>query len=74
MGYRGCLGLLRLAEKYTPARMEAAAERCLLADAIAYKSVRNMLVHALDGVPIEKPDSSPPPAGHDNIRGANYYE
>ncbi len=74
MGYRGCLGLLRLAEKYGLARMEASAERCLLTNAISYKSVRNMLVNALDGVPIDRPESAPSPARHDNIRGANYYE
>jgi transposase len=74
MGYRGCLGLLRLAEKYTLARMEATAERCLLTNAISYKSARNMLVNAVDRVPLDKPDSAPQPAGHDNIRGANYYE
>ena len=74
MGYRGCLGLMRLAEKYTPVRMEATAERCLLTNAISYKSARNMLINELDRVPIERPDSAPPPAGHDNIRGAGYYE
>jgi transposase len=26
MGYRGCLGIIRLAEKYSPQRVEAAAE------------------------------------------------
>ena len=30
MGYRGCLGIIRLAEKYSPQRVEAAAERALL--------------------------------------------
>lgn len=74
MGYRGCLGLLRLAEKYTLERMEATAERCLITNAISYKSVRNILVNALDKVPIERPQSAPAPASHDNIRGANYYE
>ena len=33
MGYRGCLGVIRLAEKYSHARMEAAAERALLTGA-----------------------------------------
>ena len=74
MGYRGCLGLLRLGEKYTLARLEASAERCLITNAISYKNVRNMLVNALDQVPIERPESAAAPAGHDNIRGANYYE
>jgi transposase len=74
MGYRGCLGLLRLAEKYSLARMEAAAERCLLSGAASYRSARNILINALDRVPIETSVTAPPPAGHDNIRGANYYE
>jgi transposase len=30
MGYRACLGVIRLAKQYTPERMEAAAERALL--------------------------------------------
>jgi hypothetical protein len=54
--------------------MEATAERCLLTNAISYKSARNILVNAVDRVPLDKPDSAPQPAGHDNIRGANYYE
>ena len=29
MGYRSCLGLIRLADKYSHERMEAAAERAL---------------------------------------------
>lgn len=28
MGYRSCLGIIRLAEKYSPARMEVLANRC----------------------------------------------
>jgi len=30
MGYRSCLGIIRLAGQYSPARMEAAAERALV--------------------------------------------
>jgi len=33
MGYRSCLGIIRLADQYSPARMEAAAERALLTGA-----------------------------------------
>ena len=33
MGYRGCLGVIRLAMKYSNARVEAAAERALLTGA-----------------------------------------
>src|SRR5438105_7355030 len=29
MGYRSCLGIIRLADQYSPARVEAAAERAV---------------------------------------------
>jgi transposase len=73
MGYRGCLGIIRLAEKYSAQRVEAAAERALLTGACRYKSVESILKNSLDQVP----PSSPPPAStppHDNIRGSEYFE
>ena len=39
MGYRSCLGIIRLAGQYSPARMEAAAERSLVTGACRYQSV-----------------------------------
>src|SRR5271157_2106145 len=73
MGYRGCLGIIRLAGKYSTERVEAAAERALLTGACRYKSVESILKNSLDRVP----PSSPPPVStppHDNIRGAEYFE
>lgn len=73
MGYRGCLGIIRLAEKYSPQRVEAASARALLTGACRYKSVESILRNSLDRVP----PSSPPPAStppHDNIRGSEYFE
>jgi transposase len=73
MGYRGCLGIIRLAGKYSTQRVEAAAERALLTGACRYKSVESILKNSLDQVP----PSSPPPATtppHDNIRGSEYFE
>jgi len=43
MGCSGCLGLMRLAKEYSPARMEAAAERALLTGACRYQSVKSIL-------------------------------
>ena len=60
MGYRCCLGIIRLAGKYSPQRVEAAAERALLTGACRYKSVESILKNSLDQVP----PSSPPPAIH----------
>lgn len=73
MGYRGCLGIIRLAEKYSAHRVEAAAERALLTGACRYKSVESILKNSLDQVaPSPPPPSSTPP--HDNIRGSEYFE
>ena len=73
MGYRGCLGIIRLAEKYSAQRVEAASERALLTGACRYKSVESILRNSLD----QTPPSSPPPAStppHNNIRGSEYFE
>jgi transposase len=74
MGYRGCLGIIRLAKKYTPERTEAAAERALLTGACRYKSVESILKNSLDRQPLEPPANLTPPPGHDNIRGAAYFD
>jgi len=74
MGYRGCLGVIRLAGKYSHSRMEAAAERALLIGACRYRSIESILKNSLDR---QLPPSSTPPATtppHDNIRGAEYFE
>jgi hypothetical protein len=76
MGYRGCLGIIRLAQKYSAQRVEAAAERALITGACRYKSVESILKNSLDRQPLP-PSSSPPssaPSQHDNIRGAEYFE
>ena len=76
MGYRGCLGVIRLAGKYSPARMEAAAERALLTGACRYRSIDSILKNSLDRQPLPSsaaPPAAPPPT-HDNIRGADYFE
>ena len=75
MGYRGCLGIIRLAAQYSTVRMEAAAERALLTGACRYQSVKSILKNALDQQPLGMPTPPPsPPSSHDNIRGAEYFE
>ena len=73
MGYRGCLGIIRLAEKYSAQRVESASERALLSGACRYKSVESILRNSLDQVPPSAPPSSSTPR-HDNIRGSEYFE
>jgi transposase len=74
MGYRSCLGIIRLAQQYSAPRMEAAAERALLAKACRYQSVKSILKNSLDTVPVSPSPPGSPPLTHDNLRGAEYFE
>jgi len=73
-GYRSCLGLMRLGDRYGKDRLEAACARALSAGARSYKSVQSILQRGLDAAPLPDADAATPPtAAHDNIRGPRYY-
>ena len=72
-GFRSALGVMRLAKKYSPERLEAACERALALRSLSYKSVESMLKHGLDQRPLRAP-SPRTHATHCNIRGPNYYQ
>jgi transposase len=74
MGYRSCLGIIRLAEEYSSTRMEAAADRAIRTGACRYQSVKSILKNSLDQQPLSEPPPLPLPPSHDNIRGAEYFE
>jgi transposase len=74
MGFRSCLGILRLAKQYSPTRLEAAAERALALNACSYQSLKSMLERGLDRLPVAPTPPSRPPVEHDNIRGADYFD
>jgi transposase len=74
MGYRSCLGIIRLAERYSATRMEAAAQRALESNACRYQSVKSILKNSLDQQPFTQLPALPPPPPHDNIRGGEYFE
>jgi transposase len=73
MGYRSCLGIIRLAEQYSSTRMEAAADRAIRTGACRFQSVKSILKNSLDQQPLPEPPLPLPPS-HDNIRGAEYFE
>jgi transposase len=72
-GYRACLGLLRLGEKYTSERLETACDRALQLRAISYKSVKSILENGLDRAPLVEQRSLDLPQDHENVRGSAYY-
>jgi len=73
MGYRACLGLMRLSREYSPPRMEAAAQRALLTGACRYQSVKSILKNSLDTLPVVNEASSAPPSPHAYLRGSEYF-
>ena len=73
MGYRSCLGILRLGQRYTAERLEAASQRAVATGACSYPSVKSILERSLDRQALETPPSSPP-VTHDNLRGAWYFD
>lgn len=75
MGYRSCLGIIRLSQRYSPSRVEAAAHRALLTGVVRYRSMESILRHSLDQQPLAAPDSPErPTTPHSNIRGAEYFQ
>lgn len=74
MGYRSCLGIIRLAEQYSSARMEAAADRAIRTGACRFQSVKSILKNSLDQQALPELLPLPIPPSHDNIRGAEYFE
>ena len=70
--YRSCMGLLRLAEKYSRARLEQACERALsYTGRPSYKSIKNLLVPLKEPPATDVPEESSRPQGI--TRGARYY-
>lgn len=69
--YRSCFGLLKLAERYSAARLEAACARAIELKSPSYTTVSNMLKTGMDR-PNTQPSSRHLPA-HGNIRGPEYY-
>ncbi len=75
MGYRSCLGILRLEKRYGAERLEKASARAFFARARSYKHVEAILKNSLDKIPL--PEISDEPAqlslAHENVRGPEYY-
>jgi transposase len=75
LGYRACLGVLRLGKRYSNERLEAACQRAIAMNACSYRSIKSILETSLDREPLKPPVI---PAAHSeshpNVRGSNYYK
>jgi len=73
MGYRSCLGILRLSQKYGNDRLEAACLRSFHVNGRSFRSVHSILKNNLDTQPMRTEEPESPPVDHENIRGHNQY-
>jgi hypothetical protein len=74
LGYRSCLGIVRLGTRYSNERLEAACQRALSLNACSYRSLKSILSTGLDRQPVEEAEVAPAHRGvHTNVRGACYY-
>jgi transposase len=75
-GYRSCLGVIRLADKFGPLRLDAACHRALEINARSYSSLQSILKNGLDSRPRTRATEEPA-IPHPNIRrtrGAPIHE
>ena len=73
--YRACMGLLKLAERYSPVKLENACRKALsYTQSPSYKSISNILAASKDNVSEDTETNSPVPKNdHGITRGADYY-
>ncbi len=72
-GYRACLGVIRLADRFGRERVDAACARAVAIGSSTFKSVQAILKSGLDRAPLFEPPPRPA-IDHDNIRGASYFD
>ena len=71
-GYKACLGLLKLSDKYTPERLENACKRAFeYTPQPSYKNIQAILASGQDKIP-DEPDP-PSSSKYGFTRGAEYY-
>lgn len=74
MGYRSCLGILRLSRKHGADRLEKACARAVRVRARSYRHVATILEKGLESAPLPSDEPSTTlPLLHENIRGRDYY-
>jgi len=71
-GYRTCLGVIRLADKFGRDRLDAACRRALEINARSCSSLQSILKNGLESKPRTRATEEPA-ITHPNIRGADYF-
>lgn len=73
-GYRACLGVIRLADRFGRERLDVACGRAVKLESPTYKTVAAMLSKGLDLAPLPDSPRQASVTAHENIRGASYFD
>jgi hypothetical protein len=68
--FRRCLGILRLAQDFDAARLEAACVLALKHQVFAYRAIRDLILHSNAGAA----PAAPLLAQHEHLRGPTYFQ
>ena len=83
--YRSCLGILRLAQDYSPAQLEAASAQGLALRLTSWRGIHGLIKAALNPAPLKASSEKMPATAktetaseptllwHENVRGTPYY-
>ena len=73
-GYKSCMGILKLADRYSIERLEAACKKALsYTPHPSYKSIKNILATGQDKLTDEQQERSSVLNEHGFTRGSGYY-
>jgi hypothetical protein len=75
LGYRSALGVIRLANRFTPQRLEKACRKALMMGSPSYRTVNSILKNRVEDEPLpnEVAAESVPVVSKENLRGSAYY-
>jgi transposase len=75
LGYRSALGVIRLANRYTPERLEKACAKAVLMGSPSYRTIQSMLKNRAEDEPLPNAIAVLPtvPVSKENLRGGAYY-
>jgi len=73
-GYRACIGVLKLGDKYGVKRLETACQKALsYTPSPSYKNIDSILKSGSDKLADPKSEAKPLDESHSFLRGAEYY-
>ena len=72
--YKSCMGVLKLADKYGPQRLENASKCANESNLCSYRHIRNILKNNMDKTLTQSSFKVYPVFNHEYVRGQHYYQ